>query len=85
MGRGLKGRSPIHRLERLEVHLTARIQTTTATAFDLARLTTAECEELDGLTGKLRQKPNGRWDFAALDDAQLERLAVLVAKGQAVE
>ncbi len=55
-----------------------------ATPLDLDRLTVAELEELEALTLRLHRRPNGRWDFSALDDAELERLRNLVAKAQAV-
>ncbi len=55
-----------------------------ASPLDPDRLTVAELEELERLTIRLRRHPDGRWDFSGLDDAQLARLRVLVAKGQGV-
>jgi len=62
------------------------IRTTDADApgVDLSRLTAEEQQELTRLAGKTRRLPTGRWVFSALDDAELELLRELVAKGQAV-
>ncbi len=71
------------RLDRLEAKLIVQSRAA-ADAFDLSRLSEAEQQELDRLAGKTRRLPTGRWDFSALDDAELDQLRDLVAKGQAV-
>lgn len=84
MGRAVRKRNRPQRLDRLEATIVARPHGTDS-ALDLELLTPAERGELGGLTSKLRRHPNGRWDFAALADADLERLKVLVVKGQGVD
>lgn len=69
------------RLDRLEAKLIVQ-PPAAADAFDLSRLSTAEQQELDRLAGKTHRLPTGRWDFSALDDAELDQLRDLVAKGQ---
>jgi len=70
------------RLRAVEARHTARRATIVADPpFDPARLTEAELTELEPLKRRVAWR-DGRPDFAALSDAEFERLAWLYYKGK---
>ncbi len=79
----MRSRSRPQRLGQLEARIGGRCRGAPTPNVDLSHLTVAEREEMDRLACKLRRLATGRWDFSALDDAELERLRELVAQGQA--
>ncbi len=74
----MRRRNRPQRLERLEARLCLRTTGIDTSDVDWRRLTMEGQQDLVRLAGKTRRLPTGRWDFSALDDADLERLRELI-------